>query len=425
MAFSQQPERMLLFIQALQMQRTDLQVLLLTTVIICTSMKASASDSIEFARDVLIVDTHIDVPYRVYRHPEIDVTVSDETGDFDLPRMQAGGLNAAFMSIFIPASVDEAGGAKALADDLINLVHGIVAIAPEKLAIATCVADIYRHQKAGLASLPMGIENGAPIEGNLDNVSYFREKGIRYITLAHSKSNHISDSSYDTNEHWGGLSDFGKQLIPAMNDQGIMVDISHLSDAAAWQVLEVSKTPVIASHSALRHFVPGFHRNMTDEMVKAVGKNGGVVQINFGSSFVTAKARTWMNELIAEIKAYKEENQLDDKDPTLTDFRKQWAVQHPFPFAGLSDVLDHIGRVVDLAGIDHVGIGSDYDGVGKTLPVDLKDVSSYPNLVLGLRARGYPDEDIAKILGGNFMRVWAVVEKYAVERGYPVLCSSS
>ncbi len=425
MAFSQQPERMLLFLQALLMQRTDLQVLLLTTMITCASMTTSASESVEFARDALIVDTHIDVPFRVYRHPEIDVVDSDETGDFDLPRMQAGGLNAAFMSIFIPASVDEAGGAKALADELINLVHGIVAKAPDKVAIATCTTDIYRHQKAGLASLPMGIENGAPLEGSLDNVSYFRKKGIRYITLAHSKSNHISDSSYDTNEQWGGLSDFGKQLVPVMNDQGIMVDISHLSDAAAWQVLEISKTPIIASHSSLRHFVPGFHRNMTDEMVKAVGNNGGVVQINFGSSFVTVKARNWANELKAKSIEYKEKNQLDDKDSALTDFGKQWVEQHPFPFAGLADVLDHIDRVVDLAGIDHVGIGSDYDGVGKTLPVDLKDASSYPNLVLGLRARGYADEDIEKILGKNLMRVWATVEKYAVDKGYLALCSDS
>jgi membrane dipeptidase len=164
---------------------------------------------------------------------------------------------------------------------------------------------------------------------------------------------------------------------------------------------------------------------MTDEMVKAVGNNGGVVQINFGSSFVTVKARNWANELKAKSIEYKEKNQLDDKDSALTDFGKQWVEQHPFPFAGLADVLDHIDRVVDLAGIDHVGIGSDYDGVGKTLPVDLKDASSYPNLVLGLRARGYADEDIEKILGKNLMRVWATVEKYAVDKGYLALCSDS
>lgn len=243
----------------------------------------AAQESSALAQDALIVDTHIDVPHRVYRNPDTDVTKPTLDGNFDLSRAIEGGLNAAFMSIYIPASVEDEGLAKQRADELIDLVHGIVSKAPERLAMATCVADVYAQKEAGLISFPMGMENGGPLEGDLENVNYFRKRGIRYITLAHSKSNHISDSSYDTNEQWGGLSEFGKQLIPVMNDQGIMVDISHVSDAAAWQVLDLSKVPVIASHSSLRYFVPDFKRNMTDDMVKALGKKQGVIQINYGS----------------------------------------------------------------------------------------------------------------------------------------------
>lgn len=396
-----------------------LPCLILTSIITSTVI---AQESTELAKDALIVDTHIDVPFRVYRNPDTDVTKPTADGNFDLSRARMGGLNAAFMSIYIPASVDDEGLAKTRADELIDLVHGIVTRAPERLAMATCVADVYAQKEAGLISLPMGMENGGPIEGDLKNVEYFRKRGIRYITLAHSKSNHISDSSYDTNERWGGLSEFGKTLVATMNDQGIMVDISHVSDAAAWQVLELSKVPIIASHSSLRYFVPGFHRNMSDEMVVALGKNGGVIQINYGSGFLTESAREWANQLRSNVESYQAEHQLGDEDPELIQFKDQWLAEHPYPFANLSDVLDHIDRVVKLAGIDHVGIGSDYDGVGNTLPTDLKDVASYPNLVLGLRARQYNDDDIRKVLGGNFMRVWSETEKYAAGKGNLPLC---
>jgi membrane dipeptidase len=381
------------------------------------------SESAVLAKNALIVDTHIDVPFRIYRNPETDVTKPTLGGDFDLSRAKAGGLNVAFMSIYIPASVDDDGNAKTMADELINLVHGIVEKAPESLAVATCVSDIYAQQDAGLVSLPMGMENGAPIEGDLKNIDYFRKRGIRYITLAHSKSNHISDSSYDTNERWKGLSDFGKTLVSEMNNQGIMIDISHVTDAAAWQVLALSKTPIIASHSSLRYFVPGFHRSMTDEMVTAMAENGGVIQINFGSGFLTSAARAWSTKRSADIKAFRETNQLEEKDPAILEFGKQWLTEHPYPYATLSDVLDHIDRVVKLAGVDHVGIGSDYDGVGPTLPVDLKDVESYPNLVMGLRSRGYSDRNIEKILGGNLMRVWSAVERYAEDEGFSPICN--
>ena len=235
-----------------------------------------------------------------------------------------------------------------------------------------------------LIGIAYGMENGAALENDLANVEYFFNRGIRYITLTHSKSNHISDSSYDANKRWGGLSDFGKSLIPEMNKIGIMVDISHVSDAAFMQAIEISNTPVIASHSSLRHFTPEWERNVSDEMLIALAAKGGVLQINFGTAFLT---------------------NVNDKtvgyDPM--------TYQH----ASVTDVVDHIDRVVELVGIDYVGIGSDYDGVGDTLPEGLKDASSYPALVAELQKRGYSTNEIQQILGENFVRVWREVEEYA------------
>lgn len=375
----------------------------------------------ELARDLLIVDTHIDVPYRLHKGWE-DVSLATEDGDFDFPRAQAGGLDALFMSIYIPAEVDESGGAKAFADGLIDSVERVAREAPDKFAVATCSADVRSLKQAGLIAMPMGMENGGPIEGDFANLTHFRERGIRYVTLAHSKSNHISDSSYDLNEQWGGLSEFGKTLIPEMNRQGVMIDVSHISDRAFWQVLELTETPVIASHSSLRHFTPGFQRNMDDKMAVAMKENGGVIQITFGSGFVSAEARDWSNASQQAFLRFRAESGLEPGDPQLKSFFETYREENPYPYASVDTVLDHIDRAVELAGIDHVGIGSDFDGVGDTLPTGLKDVSGYPNLVAGLLDRGYSEEDVAKILGGNLMRVWQQVEDYAAAAGNPAAC---
>ena len=207
-----------------------------------------------------------------------------------------------------------------------------------------------------------------------------------------------------------------------MNRLGVMVDVSHLSDDAFWQVLRLSKTPVIASHSSLRHFTPGFERNLTDEMVSALGRNGGVVQINFGSSFLTEAAQDYRNQLRKDALAYSFANHLEASDPRMVSFLENYRTEHPYPYATLDDVLDHFDRAVQLAGIDYVGIGSDYDGVGDSLPTGLKDVSRYPNLVSGLLARGYGVQDIAKLLGGNLMRVWRAVEAHAEQQGNAPQC---
>jgi len=378
----------------------------------------------ELTRRLLLVDTHIDVPYRLH-DGWVDVGDATADGDFDYPRAKAGGLDAMFMSIYIPAAVDARGEATAFADALIDLVEKIVVTAPDKFAIATCTADVEAAKADGLIAMPLGMENGGPIAGDFALLQHFRNRGIRYITLAHSKSNHISDSSYDLNEQWQGLSDFGRSLIPEMNRQGVMVDVSHISDRAFWQVMELTQTPVIASHSSLRHFTPGFQRNMTDDMVAALKDNGGVIQINFGSGFLTAEARNYANASQQAFLKFRAETKLENDDPRLRSFAETYRAENPYPYATVNDVLDHIDRAVELAGVDHVGIGSDYDGVGDSLPVGLKDVSEYPNLVAGLIERGYSEADIAGILGGNLMRVWREIEAYAAAAGNPAQCLSS
>jgi len=366
----------------------------------------------KLAQENIIIDSHIDVPYRL-EEKWVDVTKATEGGDFDYPRAKQGGLNAPFMSIYIPASLDSSANSTKLADKLIDYVEAIVGRAPDKFAIASSTADVEEQFTKSLISLPLGMENGSPIQGDLANLQHFYERGIRYITLAHSQANHISDSSYDLRRKWKGLSPFGKELVQEMNKIGVLIDISHVSDAAFYQTIELTKTPVIASHSSLRAFTPGFERNMDDKMIKALGKNGGVIQINFGSTFVTKRANAWSKKRSAEQKAVEQKFGKDSDE--YKGFGDEFSATNPLPYATLDSVLDHIDHVVKLIGIDHVGIGSDYDGVGDSLPTDLKDVSTYPNLIQGLLNREYSDADIIKILSGNFMRVWKTNEEYAAK----------
>ena len=342
----------------------------------------------DIAQGSLIVDTHIDTPYRIKAQLDNSGTYEDiaqnTSYDFDYPRALSGGLNVPFFSIYLPADTEAAGTSFSLANELIDLMNSIIEANPEKFFLIDTSTYLGNLPGQNLIGIAYGMENGAALEGNLSNVVYFYKRGIRYITLTHSKSNHISDSSYDENKQWGGLSDFGKNLITEMNNVGIMIDISHVSDAAFLQAIDLSNTPVIASHSSLRHFTPGWERNVSDSMLEALANKGGVLQINFGTAFLT--------DVNDKSNSY---------DPST------------YIHAGVTDVVDHIDRAVTLVGIEHVGIGSDYDGVGDTLPNGLKDVSTYPNLIAELQNRGYSTSDIQKILGGNFARVWREVEEYA------------
>ena len=374
-----------------------------------------ASQAMRIAQNSIIIDTHIDVPYRIVDTWE-DVSEATDGGDYDYPRAKAGGLNVPFMSIYTPAKLEEEGRSKAVAEELIDLVNRIVNESPDQYAIALSAADVEEQFGKGLISLPMGMENGSPIEGDLANVQHFFDRGIRYITLAHGLSNHISDSSYDDNKPWGGLSEFGVEVVEEMNRVGIMVDISHVSDEAFWDVMQIAKAPAIASHSSARHFTPGWERNIADDMIVRLAENGGAVMINYGSAFLTRAANEYSNARNDAFDAYREEHGIEENEETEAAFRAEYVKTHgSYPYATLDETLDHFDHVVKLTSIDHVGIGSDYDGVGDSLPIDLKDVSSYPNLVEGLLRRGYSEGDIEKILGENLLRVWREVEAVAAK----------
>ena len=365
------------------------------------------------AKNIIIVDTHIDVPYRLTEEWE-DISKRTSKGDFDYPRAISGGLNAAFMSIYTPAELENKGTSKTTAKNLISLVEDLVKKNPDKFALAYSVADVTKQFNTGVISFPMGMENGSPIEGKIENLKYFYDKGIRYITLAHSKSNHISDSSYDENKRWNGLSPFGKKVVEEMNRLGIMVDISHVSDSAFYQVLEISKAPAIASHSSCRYFTPGWERNMSDEMIKKLAEKGGVIQINFGSSFLKKDIREKSSAVYSYISNYVSRNKLTPKEEK--EFRTKYYAEHNPGYASVKDVVAHIDHVVKLVGIDYVGLGSDFDGVGDSLPEGLKDVSQYPNLIYELLKAGYSEKDIEKICSGNILRVWSEVEKIAEKK---------
>jgi len=368
--------------------------------------------AIQLARETLIIDGHVDIPYRVQASGE-DIGVATEKGDFDFTRAMAGGLNAPFMSIYVSATYQETGGAKAQADRLIGLVEGIAHQHPDKFAVAKSTRDVAKITKQGKIALPMGMENGAPIEGSLANLDHFYRRGIRYITLTHSRVNHISDSSYDEERRWGGLSPFGKMVVERMNDLGIMVDVSHISDDAFNDVIEITRAPVIASHSSARHFTPGFERNMSDAMIKRLGENKGVIMINYGSSFLGPEFSAWRDTFSAAYDRHLTEYSLENTAESAASFEADYVASNPKPYADVDDVLDHIDHVKSLVGIEHVGLGSDFDGVGDSLPTGLKDASMMPNLVQGLMDRGYSDADIKKILSGNALRVWKAVEAAA------------
>lgn len=386
----------------------------------CDTGKNLHEEAERIAKNSIIIDTHIDVPYRIVDQWE-DVSNTTNGGDFDYPRAVAGGLNAPFMSIYTPANLEAEGKSKERAEQLIDIVNRIVNESPEKFAIALTPNDIEKQFKENKISLPMGMENGSPIEGNLENIEYFFNKGIRYITLAHSLSNHISDSSYDENKAHGGLSEFGGEVVHEMNRIGMIIDISHVSDDAFWDVMEISTAPAIASHSSARHFTPGFERNMNDEMIKKLAENDGIIMINFGSAFLTADANKYnskRNETWEKLQNGNDQEIIDiygsDYGEARDKFNEDYAKLNPYPYSTLEQTLDHFDHVVQLTGsINHVGIGSDYDGVGNTLPIGLKDVSMYPNLVEGLLKRNYTESDIKKVLGENLLRVWRSIENKA------------
>lgn len=394
----------------------------LTCLVICFVAQAQP-DKLSIQAEVLakkniILDGHVDLPFRMVVKgfmvkKEIEDVSVETTGNFDYPKAKRGGLDAPFMSIYIPSRYQQTGGAKVFADSLIDMVSQLPEEYPDLFALANSPQDIEANFKKGLISLPMGMENGAPVEDDLTNVEYFFKRGIRYITLTHATDNQICDSSYDeSDDKWDGLSPFGEEVVKEMNRLGMLVDISHVSDKAFYDVMKIVKAPVIASHSSARKYTPGFERNMGDDMIKLLGENDGVIHINFGSSFLSKEYQDNISEIREHLVNYRTEKGLAQDDEAYQEYAEAYMKDNK-QFEDVEKVADHIDHVVSLVGIDHVGFGSDYDGVGDSLPTGLKDVSTFPNLIRELLERGYSKKDIAKICYKNTFRVWNKVQKVA------------
>lgn len=378
----------------------------------------SLSRAEHIAYNNIIVDGHVDLPYRLkvknfrLERTFAGIPVTSTEGDFDFVRARRGGLDAPFMSIFIPASYQEGDKAKLLADSLINMVNYVVQENPQFFILAKTPTDVVEAYNSGRIALPLGMENGAPLL-TLDDISYYKEKGISYVTLTHGKFNHICDSSYDTIRPWNGLSPYGYDVISTMQKVGIMIDISHVSDSTFYDVISFVDVPIIASHSSCRRFTPGFERNIDDQMLDRIRLNGGIVMVNFGSTFLDSKISNHNDSLRQIWQQYLEENSIDPQSMQADSLKAVFKATHPILYADVKTVADHIDHIRAIAGIDHIGLGSDYDGVGDSLPTGLKDVSSYPNLIQELLDRQYSEEDIAKICYKNLFRVWQHVLDYS------------
>lgn len=369
----------------------------------------------KLAHDAIIVDTHIDAPEMIEENGWRDLGQRTDR-EFDWPKAQQGGLKVAFMSIYTSPEQDATDRAYPVANTMIDSIEALVQRHPDKFALLRSPRDVARR-KPGVVLLPFGMENGAPIGGDLRRLQFFYDRGVRYITLAHSAANRIADSSYGVERKWHGLSPFGRDVVKEMNRLGIMVDVSHLSDESAMEAIRLSRVPVIASHSGMRRFTPGFERNASDAIAKAIAAKGGVVQLTFGTGFVNPKAAADMQDSfraredlrLRNLAAKAAGKPIEDE----AEFAARWDREHPVPKTDISAVIDQVMYAVKLVGSDHVGIGSDFDGVDGALPAQLQSVADYPNLIAGLQARGLHDGDIRKILGGNLLRVWTAVENGA------------
>jgi len=371
----------------------------------------------ELAHRFIITDGHVDLPERLkgikFTADSINTVVKTKKGDFDFERAKKGGLSAPFMSIYIPSSYQKnSDSGKSYADSLIDWVDLIAERLPDKFALVKTPSDVELNFKGGKISLPKGMENGAPIGNDLKNVKYFYDRGIRYITLTHSKNNQICDSSGDTAK-WNGLSPFGKEVVAEMNRVGIMIDISHVDDSTFYQVMRLTKAPCIASHSSCRYFAPSVRRDMTDDMIEQLGKNGGVMAVNFYTAFIDSTVANYQGKSRIQIENLLKEKNLKPTDTLARRIIAQYKKEHPAPEVDVERVVDHMDHIVKLIGIDHVAFGSDFDGVDGMLPQGLEDVSMYPNLIYHLLKRGYTESEVEKVCYKNIWRVWNKVEEVA------------
>jgi membrane dipeptidase len=371
----------------------------------------------------IVIDTHADTPQRFLDEGfDIGSTDPNDTGHISLDKARRGNLGAEFFSIWVDPEINQGHFAHHTLD-LIDSVYEQAARHPNRMMMAFSVSDIERaHREHKLAAL-MGIEGGHSIENDMRLLRDFYRLGVRYMTLSWSNTNEWADSSGDIDDpkvqHHNGLTDYGKQVVLEMNRLGMMVDISHVSDKTFWDAIAVTKAPVIASHSSARALVDA-PRDMTDDMLRAVAKNGGVVDVNFFSGFDDENYRkaeqAQSKDQAAAIQQYIDSLKAQGKPVNYLEvdrIEREWMAKIPRPpFSVLIDHLDHIAKI---AGVDHVGLGSDFDGVSGATPQGMNSAADLPKITQALLDRGYSAEDIKKILGGNLLRVFHQVEAVSRE----------
>jgi membrane dipeptidase len=378
--------------------------------------------ALEIQRKAVIVDGHNDIP-TIMVDEDYDIgTPSAGKYHTDIPRLKQSGMTGEFFSIYVDrqyATPDwvsknyvREGGSSRRALDLIDVTYRMVEKYPRDLMLATSTADIMRAKREGKVGVLMGIEGGHAIENSLSALREFYRLGVRYMTLTHNNTNEWADACCDEARH-NGLSDFGKDVVREMNRLGMFVDISHVSDKTMSDALDVSKAPVIASHSSARVF-SNHKRNIPDDLLKRIGQNGGVVMVNFYSVFLDEKVRQASVERDARLKAQRDALNVQFKDDPkrLGEELQKLDDANPLPTTTISMLVEHIDHIAKVAGINHVGLGSDFDG-GVTLPEGIRGVEDLPNITYELLRRGYNERDVMKILGGNFMRAFAEVEHVA------------
>lgn len=357
-----------------------------------------------------VFDGHNDLPWALrdkkdLSFREYDLTKPQAKLHTDLTKIKAGGVGAQFWSAYVPVDLAKKGVAVTTTLEQIDTIHRLCAKYPDHLEMAYTTADIARIRKAGKVASLIGVEGGHSIDNSLGVLRTYHALGVRYMTLTHSESLDWADSATDAPKA-NGLSPFGEQVVLEMNRLGMLVDLSHVSPDTMKAALKVTKAPVIFSHSSARA-VADHPRNVPDDVLKLVKANGGVVMVNFFSGFVVPEGARAMRKM------FDVSRELRKKYPKAEEFEaamKAWVKDNDYPAGTVHDVADHIDHIVKVAGIDHVGIGSDYDGIGRT-PNQLENVATYPNLTQALLDRGYKKDDILKILGGNVLRVFAEAEK--------------
>jgi membrane dipeptidase len=367
----------------------------------------------------IVIDTHDDTTQRLLE-PSFDIGTRHADGNIDIPRMREGGLNAIFFSIWIPSkTVGPEAVKKAI--DQIDAVREAVRKHPNDLVLATTADEVRAAKKQNKIAALMGVEGGHMIDNDLAVLRSYAVLGVRYMTLTHMGNTDWADSSTDTPAH-NGLTDFGKQVVLEMNRLGVMVDISHVSDKTFYDAIATSKAPVIASHSSARALTET-PRNMTDDMMRALAKNGGVIQINYHVGFLSQEFRDFEKghpeaekEINDEVKKRCGDNEacsLVMGDQVVRDLMQAGKL----PKVDWTKIIDHIDHAVKIAGIDHVGLGSDFDGA--VMPIGMQDVTHLPQITGALLQQGYSESEIRKILGENTLRVMSEVERVSRQLNSP------